>query len=83
MLRLLLDLEPVGSCSTNSERIGQRRSESDTGYGSCSPRGRLVSLPAEVDLAKASAELKNGILTIALPKAAQAKARRVDLSVRV
>jgi HSP20 family molecular chaperone IbpA len=42
-----------------------------------------VSLPAEVDLAKASAELKNGILTIALPKAAQAKARRVDLSVRV
>lgn len=43
---------------------------------------RTVPLPAEVDPAKASAELKNGMLKITLPKAAQAKARRVDVAVR-
>jgi HSP20 family protein len=34
---------------------------------------RTVSLPAEVDAAKAAAELKDGILRITLPKAAHAK----------
>jgi HSP20 family protein len=43
---------------------------------------RTVELPADVDPTKASAELKDGILKITLPKAAQAKARRVDVSVR-
>jgi HSP20 family protein len=43
---------------------------------------RTVSLPAEVDPAKASAELKNGMLKITLPKAAQAKAHRVNVAVR-
>jgi HSP20 family protein len=43
---------------------------------------RTVSLPAEVDAAKAAAELKDGILRITLPKAAHAKARRVDVSVK-
>jgi HSP20 family protein len=42
---------------------------------------RTMPLPADVDPAKASAELKDGILKITLPKAAQAKARRVDVSV--
>jgi HSP20 family protein len=43
---------------------------------------RTMALPAEVDPAKASAELKDGMLKLTLPKAAQAKARRVDVSVR-
>ena len=43
---------------------------------------RTMPLPADVDPAKASAELKEGILKLTLPKAAQAKARRVDVSVR-
>jgi HSP20 family protein len=43
---------------------------------------RTMSMPADVDPAKATAELKNGILKLTLPKAAQAKARRVDVSVR-
>lgn len=43
---------------------------------------RTMPLPADVDPAKASAELKEGMLKITLPKAAQAKARRVDVSVR-
>ena len=43
---------------------------------------RTMALPADVDPAKASAELKDGILKVTLPKAAQAKARRVDVSVQ-
>ena len=43
---------------------------------------RTVALPTDVDPAKASAELKQGIVRISLPKAEQAKARRVDVSVR-
>jgi HSP20 family protein len=43
---------------------------------------RTMPLPADVNPAKASAELKEGILKITLPKAAQAKAHRVDVSVR-
>jgi HSP20 family protein len=39
---------------------------------------RVVSLPAEVDASKASAALKDGILTIELPKAARAKAVRIE-----
>ena len=43
---------------------------------------RTVPLPVDVDPAKARADLKDGILKITLPKAAQANARRVDVPVR-
>ena len=39
---------------------------------------RVVDLPAEVDSSKVSAILKDGILNIELPKAAHAKAVRVE-----
>ena len=39
---------------------------------------RVVDLPAEVDSSKVSATLKDGILNIELPKAAQAKRVRVE-----
>src|ERR1017187_755039 len=39
---------------------------------------RAVDLPADVDTAKASASLKDGILTIDLPKAARAKSVRIE-----
>ncbi|MFZ0735808.1 MAG: Hsp20 family protein [Candidatus Acidiferrales bacterium] len=39
---------------------------------------RAVDLPADVDTAKASASLKDGILTIDLPKAAHAKSVRIE-----
>jgi HSP20 family protein len=39
---------------------------------------RAVDLPAEIDAAKASATLKDGILTIDLPKAAPAKSVRIQ-----
>ena len=39
---------------------------------------RTIDLPADVDTSKASATLKNGVLTIDLPKAAHAKAVRIE-----
>jgi HSP20 family protein len=40
---------------------------------------RAVGLPAEVDADKAKADLKNGMLTVTLPKAKQAKARQIKV----
>lgn len=42
---------------------------------------REVRLPTEVDAAKASAELKNGVLTIVAPKTATPKARKIEVAV--
>jgi HSP20 family protein len=42
---------------------------------------RTVGLPAEVDAAKATAELKGGVLKITLPKSAQPRAHRVKVAV--
>lgn len=43
---------------------------------------RVIDLPAEIDAAKATATLKNGILTLEVPKTAQAKmpkAAKIDV----
>jgi HSP20 family protein len=42
---------------------------------------RTVPLPVEVDAAKAHAELKNGVLKIALPKSKQPKAQEIKVAV--
>lgn len=39
---------------------------------------RTIDLPADVDTSKATANLKNGVLTIDLPKAAHAKSVRIE-----
>ena len=39
----------------------------------CSEILRVIALPAEIDVSKTTATLKNGILEIALPKATEAK----------
>jgi HSP20 family protein len=43
---------------------------------------RVVDLPAEVDAAKATATLKNGVLALALPKAARAKTTSTKVEVK-
>jgi HSP20 family protein len=42
---------------------------------------RSIPLPVEVDPAKAHAELKNGILKVALPKSKQPKAQQIKVAV--
>jgi len=44
---------------------------------------RSVVLPVDVDIEQVSADLKDGILTVILPKAAKAKARKVRVGARV
>lgn len=50
----------------------------ETSYGSFS---RTVSLPAEVDKNKTTAELKDGLLTVTLPKTAKALPRVTKVKV--
>ena len=42
---------------------------------------RAVELPGAVDTGKVKAEARNGVLTITLPKHAEAKARKISVSV--
>ena len=62
---------------------GRREKEMKDGKKICSESCadqilRAVSLPVDVDTTKVSASLKDGILTIDLPKAAHSKAVRVE-----
>lgn len=68
---------------------GETRKETDTNeknvhrqeirYGAFQ---RTMALPADVDPAGTRAELENGVLTVTLPKAAQSKAKRIDVAVK-
>jgi HSP20 family protein len=42
---------------------------------------RILSLPARVDAGKVAASFKNGVLTITLPKAEEAKRRKIAVKV--
>jgi HSP20 family protein len=48
----------------------------ERGYGAFS---RLMDLPSAVDSEKVSASFKNGVLTLTLPKKAEAKPRRIEV----
>lgn len=57
-----------------SEKTSFHRQERGTGRFS-----RMLSLPTEVDSAKVEASLKNGVLTIRMPKAESAKPKRIEV----
>jgi HSP20 family protein len=48
----------------------------ERGYGSFS---RMIELPDHVDSDQVSAEFKNGVLTITMPKREEAKPRRIEV----
>ena len=65
---------------------GSRQAESDQSQGdhyhverSCGSFCRRISLPADVDAAKVTAECKDGVLTVTLPKTERAKARKIEV----
>ena len=46
----------------------------------CGPFSRSVILPEDIDVEKAAASMKNGILTIRLPKLAKSRMKKVKIS---
>jgi HSP20 family protein len=48
----------------------------ERGYGKFT---RMIELPFELDQAEVEAELKNGVLTITLPKREESKPRRIEV----
>ncbi|MBW1988566.1 MAG: Hsp20/alpha crystallin family protein [Deltaproteobacteria bacterium] len=77
-----LDIKVTGRALSIS---GQRKAETDpeASYHRRERRSgtfdRTITLPAEVDADKVDARMKNGILTVTLPKAAHAKPRQIKV----
>jgi HSP20 family protein len=61
------------------EKKGHEYYYAEQSYGAFA---RTVALPCEVDADKASAQYKNGVLRLTLPKTEQARARRVQVKIR-
>src|SRR6516225_7477524 len=60
-------------------RVGRRsHGRQEIRYGSFQ---RSIPLPVEVDAAKATAELKNGMLKVTLPKSKHPKAQEIKVAV--
>jgi HSP20 family protein len=59
------------------DKQGEKVLYSDRSYGSVS---RSLSLPGEVDAQRASAEYRDGVLRLTLPKKLGGKGRRVSIS---
>ncbi len=72
------------SLTVSGERAPQGAGKFEAVHRQERPAGkfcRRIELPAEVDESKAKAEYRNGILTITLPKAAQAKPKEITVQV--
>lgn len=73
-----------GSLSISGERKGANKSEEADVYRAERFFGRFqrtVSLPAQVAADKVKAQYKDGVLTVTLPKAEEAKPKQIDVSV--
>ena len=78
-----LDIQATGSgISISGERkiaseangVKYHRKERDAGKFS-----RVINLPGDIDLDKVEADLKNGILTVTVPKAEKAKPKQIAI----
>ena len=72
---LEVNIEPRQLTITGKRESKEERKEKNTIYTDCCSNQilRVIDLPVEVDTAKASATLKNGILELKVPEAAPAK----------
>jgi HSP20 family protein len=77
-----LDISAVGNELTLHGRRNPRQGENvayhrqERGFGEFS---RVLTLPVDVDADKIQASLKDGVLTLTLPKAEAAKARKIKV----
>ena len=69
-------LKLSGEKSAEKEEKGRNYHFSERQYGSFS---RMIQLPSSVDADKVDATYKDGVLTITLPKRAEAKPRRIPV----
>jgi HSP20 family protein len=60
--------------ATEGEKVSYHRKERDAGNFR-----RIISLPTRVDSEKVTASCKNGVLTVTLPKAEEAKPRQISV----
>ena len=60
--------------TTEGEKVSYHRREREAGSFR-----RIISLPTRVDADKVTAACKNGVLTVTLPKAAEAKPRQIEV----
>lgn len=73
-----------GSLSISGERKSEEKVEKGEVYRSERFFGRFqrtVALPASVDAGKIKANYKDGVLTVTLPKAEEAKPKHIDVQV--
>ncbi len=56
------------------QRAGYHRRERESGFFR-----RTMTLPGKVDPGKVSADMKNGVLTVTLPRAEEAKPRKISV----
>ncbi len=73
-----------GSLSISGERKTEKKHEEGEVYRAERFFGRFqrtVTLPTAVQVDKVKAEYKDGVLTVTLPKAEEAKPKRIDVSV--
>ncbi len=69
----------TGERKQESETKDKRFHRIESSYGKFQ---RVLSLPAEVEAAKASATYEAGVLTVRLPKSEEAKPREISIDVR-
>jgi HSP20 family protein len=73
-----------GSLSISGERKSEEKWENAEVYRAERFFGRFqrtVALPSSVDAAKIKAQYKDGVLTVTLPKAEEAKPKQIDVQV--
>jgi HSP20 family protein len=73
-----------GTLSISGERKSEEKVEDGGMYRSERFFGRFqrsVALPATVDVAQIKAQYKDGVLTVTLPKAEEAKPKQIDVQV--
>ena len=67
-----------GETKSEEKSDGENYHRREIRYGAFS---RVIALPAEVDDAKAEAEFQDGVLTVTLPKAEEARPKQIKVKV--